>query len=119
MSLGQELRQAAELLRQGGTLTELGQVHLEQQLQLRQEALLAELELPPGLDQVQELLHQTLEEYQEAWQALRLAFGEDTPELANWVESKIQEADDTLRLLRQTLNEFSHMLNEEAPDGDF
>ncbi len=119
MSLSQELRQVTELLRSGGSLTEEGLHHVESQLLRRQQDLLQELQLPVGLDQVQQLLSQTLEEYQVAWQALRLAFSEDTPELASWVEDKVQEADDTLRLLRQTLNDFSHMLNEEACDGDF
>lgn len=117
MSLGKALYEACRIVRDGGTL-DAGE--LAEQVAARQRALAARLQgLPEGLVRLRELVDIAFQDYGEAVAMLRVACDEEVPELAQWAMQKSLSGRDTMRRLRQLLEEYSQALCEEADDGDF
>lgn len=117
MSLGEALYEACRVVRDGGTLDASD---LAREVAERHRSLSARLEgLPEGLVRLQELVDIAFGDYAEALAMLRLACAEEAPELAQWAMEKSLSGRDTMRGLRQLLEEYSQALCEEADDGDF
>lgn len=117
MSLGEALYEACRVVRDGGTLDASD---LAREVAERHRAYGSRLQgLPEGLGRLQELIDIAFGDYGEAVAMLRVACEEDTPELAQWAMEKSLSGRDTMRRLRQLLEEYSQALCEEADDGDF
>ncbi|MBX3168843.1 MAG: hypothetical protein KF760_15615 [Candidatus Eremiobacteraeota bacterium] len=117
MSLGEALYEACRLVRDGGTLDASS---LAREVAERHQAMSARLqELPDGLVRLRELADIAFDDYSEAVTMLRVACDEETPELAQWAMERSLSGRDTMRRLRQLLEEYSQALCEEADDGDF
>ena len=114
MSLGEALYEACRVVRDGGTLDAS---ELAVEVARRHEAMGARL--PEGLGKLRELVDIAFGDYAEAVAMLRVACDEETPELAQWAMEKSLSGRDTMRHLRQLLEEYSQALCEEADDGDF
>lgn len=117
MSLGEALYEACRVVRDGG-LVEPGD--LAEEVRRRHLAMGQRLEgLPAGLGRLRELVDIAFGDYTEAVAMLGVACAEDSPELAHWAMEKSLAGRDTMRRLRQLLEEYSQALCEEADDGDF
>lgn len=117
MSLGEALYEACRVVRDGGTLDAS---ELAREVTERHRAMGARLRgLPEGLVRLQELVDIAFGDFGEAVAMLRVACDEDAPELAQWAMEKSLSGRDTMRGLRQLLEEYSQALCEEADDGDF
>lgn len=117
MTLRDTLLEACQILREGGTLDSRALDQWQHELEQRYVEFEEELQnaaLPAGFGSLEQLLQQSFGEFQEALEALRIAFEEDSPELAAWIQEKTQDADETLRQVRQSLEEYSSMLSEES-----
>ena len=112
MSLGDALYEACRVVRDGGTLdaSEMARAVAERRL---------ETALPPKLIGLQELLDSAFSDYGDAVAMLQVACHEEMPELAQWAMEKSLSGRDTMRRLRQLVEEYSQALCEEADDGDF
>lgn len=121
MSLALVLHDLCKLLRDGGQVEPQAWPPLEEQLLERTAALedrLGDEVAATGLPVLSELLQEATSDFREAIVALKLAFQEDGPELASWIQERVQNADETLRRVRQLLLEYSAMLCEEDQLGD-
>lgn len=119
MSLGNALYEACLVVREGGWLDVSD---LRREVKTRHQSMLARLEqahLPGGLGKVGELVEIAFGDWTDAVTMLGVACQEDSPELARWALEKSLSGADTMRRLRQLLEEYSQALCEEADDGDF
>lgn len=114
MSLGDALYEACRLVRDGGTLDAS---ELAREVESRQRELKGRL--PRRLGRLQELLDLAFEDFGDAVAMLRVACDEEMPELAQCAMRKALNGRDSMRGLRQLLEEYSQALCEEADDGDF
>jgi hypothetical protein len=105
-------RSACEGLREGATIgtAELGAVRAL----LRERRRELESNLPSNLGPLREEFLQASLAFEDALDALELAFAEDTPEMADWIVIRAQDADETLRSIEQTILQHSTMLSEES-----
>ncbi|ODT63219.1 hypothetical protein ABS71_14570 [bacterium SCN 62-11] len=112
MSLGEALYEACRVVRDGGTLdaSEMARAVAERRL---------ETALPPQFRGLQDLLDSAFSDYGDAVAMLQVACDEEMPELAQWAMEKSLSGRDTMRRLRQLVEEYSQALCEEADDGDF
>lgn len=117
MSLGNSLYEACRVVREGGWVDTTG---LSEQVSRQHQTLSARLMgLPSGLDRLSELVDLAFGDYAEAVAGLRLACSEEAPELAHFAMQKSLDGHDTMRRLKQLLEEYSQALCEEADNGDF
>ena len=119
MSLGDALYEACLVVREGGWLDVSD---LTREVKVRHRALqqrLQQADLPSGLGKVEELVEIAFGDWTEAVTMLGVACQEESPELARWALEKSLNGSDTMRRLRQLLEEYSQALCEEADDGDF
>ncbi|MBS2039361.1 hypothetical protein JST97_30530 [bacterium] len=117
MSLGEALYDACRVVRDGGWLDPS---ELSQAVHQRHQAMNLRLaSLPAGLARLRELSDIAFADYSEAIATLSLACSEDSPELAHWAMQRSLDGRDTMRRLKQLLEEYSQALCEEADDGDF
>lgn len=82
---------------------------------LQQRRAQMEAEFPSQLGRLQASFLEAAAAFEEALDALELAFVEDTPELSGWIATRAQDADETLRFVEQQVLEHSQMLSEEEP----
>jgi hypothetical protein len=116
LTLRDAILDACQVLREGGAVLPEAIDHLEEQLEERKTCLLDQLgPFPAGLESLQTLLEAALTQFGDALQALRLASEDDAPELAGWIQEKTQDADESLRQVKQSLQDYSRMLSEESP----
>lgn len=73
-----------------------------------------ESSLPSNLGTLRQEFLQASLAFEDALDALELAFSEDTPEMADWIVIKAQDADEALRSIEQTILQHSTMLSEES-----
>ncbi len=105
-------RDACQGLREGAIMgaSELGAVRAL----LRERRQNLEQTLPANLGKLRQEFLQASLAFEDALDALELAFSEDTPEMADWIAIKAQDADETLRSIEQTILQHSTMLSEES-----
>lgn len=112
MSLGDALYEACRVVRDGGALdpSEMARAVAERRL---------ETALPQELGSLQALLDSAFSDFGDAVAMLQVACAEEMPELAQWAMEKSLSGRDSMRRLRQLVEEYSLVLCEEADDGDF
>lgn len=105
-------RRACQGLREGAVMgtAELGAVRAL----LRERRHDLEGSLPANLGLLREEFLQASLAFEDALDALELAFSDDTPEMADWIAIRAQDADETLRSIEQTILQHSTMLSEES-----
>lgn len=121
MRLADSLFEACQIVRQGGQLLPEACEALQAAVDARGVWLFRQLDaaaLPLGLDNLRQLVQEALSDCSDAVGALSVACQEDSPEFAGWALEKAQCADETMRRVRQLLEEYSAMLCEEGAGGD-
>lgn len=116
MNLGDFLFEAADGLKRGDHFDlETVEEAVEQMLDHLELACdqIEEEELPDGLESLEQAFFEAARLFSESADMLLLAVSEDIPELHTYVSSRAQDAIDTLRAIRQTVETQNSILVEE------